>query len=43
MKIQSDKVEAKRLSLTAQYHGFDDDDYIISTDVMRLQQVLLNY
>ena len=43
MRIQADKVEAKALSLTSEFRGFDEGEFQICTDPMRLQQVLLNY
>ena len=43
MRLQADKVEAKALSLVSEFHGFNDGEFEICTDSMRLQQVLLNY
>ena len=43
IKIQNEKIEAKELIIASEFHGFVEEDLAISTDMMRFQQVLLNY
>ena len=35
--IQQDKIESKRLKLITVFEGFNDNNYLCCTDVMRLQ------
>ena len=41
--IQQDKIEAKQLTVINELIGFEDEEPLVGTDIMRLQQVLLNY
>jgi signal transduction histidine kinase len=41
--IQRDKAEFQNINLHALFSGFEDDNYMICTDKMRLKQVILNY
>lgn len=41
--IQMEKAMFNNIQLVAEYTGFEDEDFMITTDKMRLKQVLLNY
>ena len=43
VEIQRDKLSFNRINLKTEYLGFENENYQVFTDKMRLQQVLLNY
>ena len=43
MTIQDEKAKSKNITLRQTLVGFDGDNYNVSTDKMRIQQVVLSY
>ena len=42
MSLQAQKANFNGLQLSAEFHGFPEDNFLICTDAYRLQQVVLN-
>lgn len=43
ISIQQHKADYQKIDLAARFYGFENDSYLICTDMNRLQQVLLNF
>jgi signal transduction histidine kinase len=41
-EILETKIKTRQVSIRAEFDNFEDDFYIVKTDVKRLQQILLN-